>query len=174
MVCNVCGRTIANEEANFCEYCGASFREMKLNQNQYQEISNTNSPLGSQSSEVMYSQNEPFQQGNSTIRDEFRNEVLKRTQNRNQKAEMTFWGWLGVMLVPFLPVLGPVIYLVILCTWAFGQETEPTKKNWARATLVVLIFCFVILVLFTSMLLSSAASSGMTLEEYVNTMNRMK
>lgn len=26
MICNTCGRSIKNEEANFCEYCGASFR----------------------------------------------------------------------------------------------------------------------------------------------------
>lgn len=27
MICNTCGRNILNEEANFCEYCGGSFRE---------------------------------------------------------------------------------------------------------------------------------------------------
>jgi len=27
MICNTCGRNIQNEEANFCEYCGNSFRE---------------------------------------------------------------------------------------------------------------------------------------------------
>lgn len=26
MICNTCGRPIRNEEANFCEYCGASLR----------------------------------------------------------------------------------------------------------------------------------------------------
>ncbi|MBH1941694.1 hypothetical protein I5677_12400 [Mobilitalea sibirica] len=27
MVCNACGRLTQNEEANYCEYCGNSFRE---------------------------------------------------------------------------------------------------------------------------------------------------
>lgn len=27
MVCNTCGRTTNNDDANFCEYCGSSFRE---------------------------------------------------------------------------------------------------------------------------------------------------
>jgi len=26
MICNTCGRSINNEEANFCEYCGSSLR----------------------------------------------------------------------------------------------------------------------------------------------------
>ena len=34
MICKVCGRTISNEEANFCEYCGASFRELRMNGHQ--------------------------------------------------------------------------------------------------------------------------------------------
>lgn len=39
MVCDTCGRNTQNEEANFCEYCGSSFREqpIKYNENTTQQ-----------------------------------------------------------------------------------------------------------------------------------------
>ncbi len=41
--------------------------------------------------------------------------------------------WLLSSLVPFVPLVG----LVMLCIWSFAGSTKPSKRNWARATLIL-------------------------------------
>ena len=44
----------------------------------------------------------------------------------------------------------PIVGLVLLFVWAFGSNTAPSKKNWARANLIwvliAIILCIVLVV----------------------------
>ena len=64
-----------------------------------------------------------------------------------------FLHWLVIMLLPFLPVIGMFAYLAVLIIWAFGHTASTTRKNWARATLLVIaISFFMIMYMFQSVL----------------------
>lgn len=167
MVCKVCGRTIANEEANFCEYCGASFRSgveniypefhyQNTNNNQNNQNNNQNNnryngqnTMGNMQGNTAYGRN-PFQgNGNSNVTD---------AQGEVSEKPMTFGNWMMVMILPFIPMIGPIAYLAVLFMWSFGVNTPTTRKNWARATLVMLVvalfFVFAVFGSFTNVMSS--------------------
>ncbi|WP_313132010.1 hypothetical protein [Anaerocolumna sp.] len=115
MICKMCGRNTENENANFCEYCGNSFREN-----------------GSAITEY-----------NSGI-----NQTNQEVQEQDKEKTISFGNWLLSMLVPFIPFVGIFAYPVLLLVWAFSNDTPPSKKNWARASLVVILISIVLLVIF--------------------------
>lgn len=139
MVCKACGRTTTNENANFCEYCGYSFRE--------------NIQLA--------------QENNNGIR-----EQKSIVHSDDSEKPISFGNWMGTMLLPVIPILGIFIYFVMLFVWAFGSETPKSKKNWARATLVVLLVSIIILVVIMTSTLSDFVNSGLTMEQYMNQMQK--
>jgi uncharacterized BrkB/YihY/UPF0761 family membrane protein len=61
----------------------------------------------------------------------------------NQIAEkpITFLNWLGtfgvLILCIFIPLVGPFIPIAILSYFGFNSKVQATKKNWARAMLVL-------------------------------------
>lgn len=166
MICKVCGRTIANEEANFCEYCGSSFREMK--QTQDMNAINSPNPVVGENGQI-YQQNQPNSQGQSSMKAEFQQELYQRNmQNNSNNQPISFWNWLGTMLLPAIPVIGSITYIVLLFVWAFGKDSNPNKKNWARAKLVMTLVSIIAIIIFISYAVGVVLSSGQTLEEFVN------
>lgn len=144
MICKTCGRTIANEEANFCEYCGASFRVGV--DNIYPEFKD-NTTNGDQNTHSYYGQDgSAHMQGEAPIgRNPYQtsnNQSVTGTQDNKIEKPMTFGNWLMVMLLPFIPMVGTIAYLALLFMWAFGAKTPATRKNWARAMLVMLVVAF--------------------------------
>lgn len=135
MVCKACGRNSASENANYCEYCGTSFREnIPLKQEDYQAVSA---------------------------------QPIVETNNRESDKPITFGNWIGTMLLPFIPIVGIFIYIVMMFVWAFGSDTPQSKKNWARASLIVSV---VLLILFAFMFTSAMMeiiNSGMDISQYM-------
>lgn len=116
MICNTCGRTIRNEEANFCEYCGASFR----GDNGFNIKTTPIPPIPPVSEAVIV---------------------------ENKDKPISFLNWLGTyFLLLFLPYVG----LVMLFIWAFGRNVPLSKKNWARAHLVIMLILLVLLTVIFS------------------------
>jgi uncharacterized membrane protein YvbJ len=113
----MCGRNTENENANFCEYCGNSFRE------NVSAITGYNSEI------------------NQTM------DTNQGVQEQDKEKTISFGSWLLTMLIPFIPVVGLFAYPVLLLVWAFSNDTPPTKKNWARATLVIILICVVIFIM---------------------------
>lgn len=76
--------------------------------------------------------------------------------NRNLTAEpaVTFGDW---MLTIFLTAV-PIVNIVMLLVWAFGQNTNESKKNWAKASLVWLVIAIVAWFVFLGALLSTIMS----------------
>jgi len=100
MRCEVCGREAMNPEANYCDYCGTSFREAG-----------------------------------------FRAEIKKEQEAPGQKTAATggqvpmLW-FLGVMCLPFVPVIGAFAYLGVLFYWSFSDQIQDSRKSFGRATLI--------------------------------------
>lgn len=121
MICKVCGRNIANEEANFCEYCGASFRPGTDNK----------------VSEGYINQNIQVQRPYLNMEYE-----QKMNQEREKVVQsvavpdktMSFGDWMLSYVLLFVPYVG----IGFLFFWAFGKSTPPTKKNWARVMLILM------------------------------------
>jgi hypothetical protein len=165
MICKVCGRMIQNEEANFCEYCGASFRPGMDNRVlESEHVSNSNSHGQDTTRQQSLDQAGPSQNGpwqttyeqNGYGSNPMKDQVLGRffTQNSNtnvqgntavQEKPMTLRNWLAVMLLGFIPLIGPYAFLALLLFWSFSKSVSPTRKNWARATLIVAIILVVII-----------------------------
>jgi len=52
--------------------------------------------------------------------------------------------WMLTMLIMCIPIIG----LVMLFVWAFGGGAQPSKANWAKASLLWMVLTFVIVILF--------------------------
>lgn len=140
MVCKSCGRSTSNENANFCDYCGASYKE------------------------VVFIQNEDKQK--------IEGQVKEYNKVEEGDKPISFRNWVGTLLLPIIPIVGPIIYLVMMLVWAFGSDTNQSKKNWARASLVVgcifiVLFIFLIVNSFTQLI-----NSGFDMNSYMEQMSQ--
>ncbi|MBR4439391.1 MAG: hypothetical protein IKZ81_01770 [Clostridia bacterium] len=52
------------------------------------------------------------------------------------EREMSVVDWLWRLCVPMIPCAGIVIYIVLLCMWAFGKKQTPAMRVWAKAALI--------------------------------------
>lgn len=143
MVCQACGRNTQNENANFCEYCGVSYRENKNVINDNVEKENVKG-----------------------------NEIQGSTLGQEDKS-ISFKNWLGSMILPFIPVVGFLIYIVMLFVWAFSSETPKSKKSWARASLVVGAIGFIFIMYFLLSTTMDLINGGFDFNSYLNDINSM-
>ncbi|MGB8453074.1 MAG: zinc ribbon domain-containing protein [Anaerocolumna sp.] len=136
MVCKACGRNTANDNANYCEYCGTSFREnIPVKQEEYRVVS------------------EP---------------ASVEVNNEENEKPISFGNWLGTMLLPFIPIIGIFIYIVMMFVWAFGSDTTKSKKNWARASLIISVVAIILFIFMFASTMMDIMNSGMNLQDYMN------
>ncbi len=63
---------------------------------------------------------------------------------QHQADEVTLGDWMITMLLSFIPIVN----IIMLFVWAFGSSTNPSKANWAKATLIWMLIGIVLGVLF--------------------------
>ena len=52
--------------------------------------------------------------------------------------------WIIYIIISSVPILG----FVMLIIWAFsGPETNPNKRNWAKAFIIIQVACIILVVL---------------------------
>ena len=144
MRCDNCGRMIQNEEANFCEYCGSSFREQRQ------------APNHIASKEQENQRDNRIQYTNTNMYGSVPNQGLAPAAEGQEKPG-SFLSWLGLYGLLFVPFVGWILFLIIVFLWAFGNNTTVSKKNWARATLVFIGVLAVIFIIFMAVMLISYA-----------------
>ncbi len=68
--------------------------------------------------------------------------------------------WFLTILLLCIPLVG----LIMLFVWAFGENTEPSKRNWARAQLIWMLIGIICSIVFgaalAGVIASLAASAG--------------
>jgi heme/copper-type cytochrome/quinol oxidase subunit 2 len=55
-------------------------------------------------------------------------------------GEVTLGDWMITLLLSFLPIVN----IVMLFVWSFGSNTNPSKANWAKATLIWMLIGIVL------------------------------
>ena len=54
------------------------------------------------------------------------------------KAPISIGGWIGRSLIPLIPLVGGIVYLIMLFIWSGDSKKEDTFRNWAKAQLIIL------------------------------------
>lgn len=68
--------------------------------------------------------------------------------------------WILYHLIPLIPGVGGIVYIVMLFIWAFGSNTENTTfRNWARSQLILSAIS-IVLVIFVVILLVVLGVTG--------------
>lgn len=67
---------------------------------------------------------------------------MEEFENQNQKT-MSVKDWLITLLIMAIPIVG----LVMLFVYAFGNEGNENRRNWAKAQLILLAILLVLVVL---------------------------
>jgi uncharacterized membrane protein YdjX (TVP38/TMEM64 family) len=66
---------------------------------------------------------------------------------------------LGEWMITLLLMLIPIVNIILLFVWAFGGGTNPTKSNYAKATLLWMLIAIVIYVVLFVLILGSLFSA---------------
>lgn len=155
MICNNCGRQIQNEAANFCEYCGFSFREQ----------TQAARPEGGQN----FNSKPDMQQGPVPV-SVFGQPRTAMQQPGISEKPISFLSWLGTYALLLVPYVGWLIFIIMLFVWAFGNNTPVTKKNWARVTLIfvgiVTVFVILFIIIFYVPMLQQIMSGNFDYNSY--------
>lgn len=53
--------------------------------------------------------------------------------------------WIGTMILTYIPLVGTIMLFV----WAFGGGAKPSKRNYARASLIIAVVVFVLSIIFS-------------------------
>ena len=64
------------------------------------------------------------------------------------KAPVTVGGWIGRSLIPLIPIVGWLVYIIMLFIWTGDATKEDTFRNWAKAQLIVMGVSIALVVLF--------------------------
>lgn len=65
----------------------------------------------------------------------------------NPEQPISVGGWIGRSLIPCIPVVGGIVYLIMLFIWMGDSTKQETFRNWAKAQLIVLLIVVVLGVL---------------------------
>lgn len=83
------------------------------------------------------------------------------------KTPVSIGGWIGRSLIPCIPLVGGIVYLIMLFIWSGDVNKEDSFRNWAKAQLILtaIVIGLVVLVsiVFGAVLAEffAAMSSGM-------------
>ena len=66
------------------------------------------------------------------------------------KGSLSTKQWLITYLILFVSNLVPFLSIIILFYWAFSSETPICKKNWAKASLILIAILIGIVLLFVA------------------------
>jgi len=61
-----------------------------------------------------------------------------------QYVPMSIGDWIITSIILAIPIVG----FVMLVVWGFGSNTQPSKANWAKASLIMIGISIVIALLF--------------------------
>lgn len=67
--------------------------------------------------------------------------------------EVSTGKWILYHLIPCIPVVGGLIFIVMLFVWAFGTDKNATFRNWAKSQLIFMAASVVISILLIVLLL---------------------
>jgi len=85
-------------------------------------------------------------------------------QNYAPDEHVSVGGWIGIFCINLIPVLGWLIYIIMIFVWAFGDTKKKTLKNFAKANLIIFALFFV----FAVIAVIFAAIAGFSMTDYMD------
>ena len=64
----------------------------------------------------------------------------------------------GEWVITIIIIAIPIVGFIMLFVWGFGSNTQPSKANWAKATLIMIGISIVLSFLFLGLLLAIMGS----------------
>ena len=64
-----------------------------------------------------------------------------------KKQAISIGGWIGRSLIPCIPLVGAIVYLIMLFIWSGDAKKEDTFRNWAKAQLIIIAVVLVLSIL---------------------------
>ena len=113
--CPHCNANLA-DEATFCAVCGAQLLPNQPQAGNVDQTQPTYAPPAYSQPPVAQPQEQPVSVG----------------------------GWIGRSLIPLIPFVGSLIYLIMLFIWMGDKTKEATFRNWAKAQLIVMAVAVVL------------------------------
>ena len=68
---------------------------------------------------------------------------MEEISNSNQRV-MSVQDWALTIFISSLPLIG----IIMLLVWAFSDDTNINKKNWAKGTLLIYVVMFALMMVF--------------------------
>ena len=65
-------------------------------------------------------------------------EKFTEIYQRRAKTPVSIGGWIGRSLIPYIPLVGGIVYFIMLFIWSGNSEKEDSFRNWAKAQLIVI------------------------------------
>lgn len=67
--------------------------------------------------------------------------------------------WLITLVIAAIPIVNIIMFFV----WSFGEGTNPTKANWAKATLLLMAILIGLYILFAVIIFGVIIGTGNTM-----------
>ena len=87
-------------------------------------------------------------------------------RRRPAKEAISVGGWIGRSLIPCIPLVGGIVYLIMLFIWSGDRKKEDTFRNWAKAQLILMAVAIVLTVLMVILFGATFAEAFEMLSQY--------
>lgn len=80
-------------------------------------------------------------------------------EGNSEQAPVSVKDWIITMVITAIPMVG----FIMLFVWSFSDSTHPSKKNWAKASLIffaIIIGLYIMMIAVFGSLMVSAAMFG--------------
>lgn len=74
--------------------------------------------------------------------------MVYNSPSSNDEEHVSTLQWIGIYALNLIPCVGPIIYIVMLFIWAFGDTKKASLKTYAKAHLIISLVMIVIIILF--------------------------
>ena len=140
MYCPNCGKQNP-DDAKFCESCGAPTAAAEAPK------AAPPPPPPPPPQQPVYNQ-QPVQQYAPPQQTYYPPQQTYNTAAAGGAPVMSVGSYIGTMLLSAIPLVGFILLLV----WAFGSDTNPNKKNFCRAYLILMLIGIVLGIIFAGVL----------------------
>ncbi|MBN1892749.1 MAG: hypothetical protein JW780_08210 [Clostridiales bacterium] len=66
----------------------------------------------------------------------------------------------GEWIVTYILMAIPLVNFIMLIVWAFGSDAAPSKKNWAKAMLILMVIGIVLTIIIYAIIFATMGASG--------------
>lgn len=160
--CANCGE-ILDDSVKFCKKCGAPCNSQPTG-----GYGNDNNGTAGNGNNSAYGAGASYNNGGTTQSygaSQGYNGQMNQYQNPSRGYPVSVGGWigrsLGLAVLSCIPIVGFIVYIIILVMWSKDISKEETFRNWAKAQIVVMIIIVVVVAIIAAII----ALSGYALTE---------